>query len=181
MLEITIPGTEFYDEEKEEFMTTTGRKIQMEHSLVSISKWESKWHRPFMKDGPKNVEELADYYRCMTLTKNVDPVIFYSISGETKDTIDAYINDKMTASWFSEKTKGRGSREIITSEVIYSWMVSLGIPFECEKWHINRLMVLIHMCSLDQNGGGKKMSRKDIYSQNRALNAARRQKLGTRG
>ena len=87
----------------------------------------------------------------------------------------------MTASWFSDKAKGRGSREIITSEVIYSWMVSLGIPFECEKWHINRLMVLIHMCSLDQNGGGKKMSRKDIYSQNRALNAARRQKLGTRG
>lgn len=181
MLEITIPGTEFYDEAREEFVCTAGRVIQMEHSLVSISKWESKWHRPFLKDGPKNLEELADYYRCMTITKNVDPLIFLSISGETKGKIDAYIQDKMTASWFNDKTQGRTSREIVTSEVIYSWMVSLGIPFECEKWHINRLMVLIHMCSLDQSGGGKKMSKKDIFSQNRALNAARRHKLGTRG
>lgn len=180
MLELVVPGVEFYDERTNTFLLTDDTTIVMEHSLLSISKWESKYHRSFMNDGPKNEEEIAYYFRCMTINKNVDPCIFSAIRGDLRQQVFEYMNDKMTATTFSDRDDKKRNREIITSEVIYSWMVSLNIPFECEKWHINRLMVLVKKCSLD-NAGDNKMSRKDILTQNRILNEARRKSLGTKG
>lgn len=175
MLEIKIPEEEYFDEINQEFVSFPGT-LHLEHSLISLSKWEMKYKRPFMTNGPATRKERLDYYRFMCLDRNIHPVAFYALGKDEEDRIRDYMNDSMTASWFSDLNRRR-SREIITNEVIYSWMVALGIPFECEKWHLNRLMVLIRMCSEDE----QKMSKNDIYEQNRALNAARRAKLGTRG
>lgn len=179
MLEITIPGTEFYDEEKEEFITTTGRKIQMEHSLVSISKWESKWHKSFISSTDKTTAEVFDYIKCMTLTSNVNPTVYACLTDENLKQINDYIDDSMTATHFpNEKTVG--ARETITSELIYYWMIVNNIPFECQKWHLNRLLALIKVCAM-KNRPPKKMSEQEILSRNAELNAERRKKLNTKG
>lgn len=180
MIEVVIPRQEYFDEQTGAFFSEDERTLRLEHSLLSLSKWEMAYKRPFMTNGPKTRGELTDYYRFMCLERDVKREIFYSISIDDEKRIQDYINDSMTASWFPKNSQNGRSREIITNEVIYSWMVSLQIPFECEKWHLNRLMVLIRICSQDQ-GGGKKMSKGDILKQNRALNAARRAKLGTKG
>lgn len=183
MLEITIPDSEYFDESRGAFNSVKGQKIKIEHSLVSISKWESKWHKPFLANNiPKTFEEQIDYIRCMTITQNVDPDIYYFIPESEMDRISAYLENPMTATWFSNrngKSSGHG-REIITSEIIYWEMIEFGIPYEFEKWHINRLLTLIRVCS-EKNSSGKKMSKKDIYKQNKALNAARRKQYGSKG
>lgn len=183
MLEITIPSTEYYDDKNSCFMQTKEQKLKLEHSLVSLSKWESKWHKPFLSTSKKQrhtYEETIDYIRCMTITQNVNPDIYYALTESNMKEVEDYIANPMTATWFSNKRQSPPSRKIITSEVIYYWMVEEGIPFECEKWHLNRLMTLIKVCS-EERSGGKKMSQKDIYRQNRALNAARRKQHNTRG
>ena len=180
MLTITVPATEEYDDVREEFIETDEQTLTLEHSLVSISKWESKWHKPFLSKEDKTMEETIDYVRCMTLTKNVDPNVYYALTPENIETIQKYIEDPMTATWFSDKHRGPKNREIITSELIYYWMTALQIPFECQKWHLNRLMTLIQVCSI-KNQPSKKMSKKEAMSQQRALNAARRAKSGSAG
>lgn len=180
MLTITIPATEEYDDAREEFISTEEQTLTLEHSLVSISKWESKWHKPFLSKDEKTREETIDYIRCMTLTKNVDPNVYYALTSDNIKEINDYIEDPMTATWFSDKHKGPKSREIITSELIYYWMTALQIPFECQKWHINRLMTLIQICSI-KSQPPKKMGKKEAMSQQRALNAARRAKSGSLG
>lgn len=180
MLTITVPAMEEYDDAREEFIETQEQTLSLEHSLVSISKWESKWHKPFLSKEDKTAEETIDYIRCMTLTKNVDPNVYYAMTPDIIKQINDYIGDPMTATWFSDKQKGPKSREIITSELIYYWMVALQIPFECQKWHLNRLMTLIQVCSI-KNQPKKKMSKKDAMNQQRALNAARRAKSGSMG
>ena len=178
MLEITIPGQELWDEEKEEFVTTKAATIRLEHSLISLSKWESKWHKPFLKKDKKTVEETTDYIRCMTLTQNVDPDVYEHITQDILDKVVAYIEDTMTATWFSSDDKP--GNEIITAEIIYYQMIALNIPFECQKWHLNRLLTLIKVCVL-KNTPEKKLSPKELAKRNSAINAARRKAMKSKG
>lgn len=182
MLDITIPSTEYFDDRNNCFIQTREQKLRLEHSLVSLSKWESKWHKPFLSINAENRtwKETVDYVRCMTITQNVDPDIYYALTDDNIKEIEKYISDPMSATWFSNKNNARPSRQVVTSEIIYYWMIKQDIPFECEKWHLNRLMALIRVCN-EMDSGGKKMSKKDIYRQNRALNAARKKKYNTRG
>lgn len=180
MLSITIPAVEYYDELNEIFVQVTEQKLQLEHSLVSVSKWEQKWHKPFLTKDRRTREENADYVRCMTLTQNVDPRVYMGIPDKIMDRIMEYIDDPMTATWFPEEKNTTINRETVTNEIIYYWMIALDIPMECQKWHLNRLITLIRVCNA-KNKPTKKMSRKDILAQNRAVNEARRKALGTRG
>ena len=179
MLQITIPATETWDESKQEFNHTKERTLQLEHSLVSLSKWEAKWCKPFLSKKDKTYEETIDYIRCMTITQNVDSDIYYCLSNENLEQINNYINSPMTATFFSN-TNSSVTREIITSEIIYYWMIALNIPFECKKWHLNRLLTLIRVCEI-KNAPPKKRSPQEIMSQNAALNAARRAELNSKG
>ena len=181
MLLIHIPGSEKFDESKNEFIYTKDTTIQLEHSLVSLSKWESKWHKPFYHPTNKKTnEEVLDYVRCMTLTKNVKPETYFALTNENVDQIQEYINDPMTATTFGADQQTTPNREIITAELIYYWMISYNIPVEFEKWHLNKLLALIKVCSI-KNSKPKKMTKRQIMNQNAALNAARRQKLKSKG
>lgn len=182
MLQVAIPSSEFYDEVTGEFVSTKAQVLQLEHSLVSISKWESKWKKAFLSQDQKTNEEWIDYIRCMTLTQNVNPLVYYCIPNDTLKKIFEYINDPMTATVINEyKPPGQArKKEVITSEVIYYWMVALQIPFECQKWPLNRLITLVRICEI-KNTPPKKMSKHDIMSRNSSLNAARRAALGTKG
>ena len=180
MLTITIPETELWDETREEYIYTKRQTLQLEHSLVSISKWEGKWCKPFLSSNDKTLEETIDYVKCMTVTPNVKPEIYRCLSSENIEDINKYIAAPMTATWFSEDKTARPSREVITSEIIYYWMIALNIPFECQKWHLNRLLTLIKVCDR-KNQPPKKMGKNAIMSRNAALNAARRKKTGSKG
>lgn len=180
MLQIIIPTTELFDEQTNEFVVVKGQKLQLEHSLVSISKWESKWNKVFLDKQPKTVEETIDYIKCMTLTPNVSPLVYKCVTNANIQEINKYIEAPMTATYFSENQKGRGSREKVTSELIYYWMIALQIPFECQKWHLNRLLTLIRICNI-KNAPPKKMSKRQIMSRNAALNAARRKQYNSTG
>ena len=180
MLQITIPAVEQWDENKQEFVYTKEQKLQLEHSLVSLSKWESKWCKAFLTKQDKSIEETLDYIRCMTLTQNVNPEIYNYLTNGNIDKVNRYIEAPMTATYFSEDKNGKTSREQITAELIYYWMISLNIPFECQKWHLNRLLTLIKVCNI-KNTPPKKRSKKEIMSRNAALNAARREQLNTKG
>lgn len=178
MLTVVVPSIELFDEKTYEFFNIKETVLQLEHSLLSISKWESTWKKPFLSKEQKSDEETADYIRCMSLTKNVDPIVYKHIPYNEYRRIIEYIEDEMTATTFSNVQKN--SNEIITSEIIYYDMIALNIPFSCEKWHLNRLLTLIRVCNL-KNQPDKKMGKKDVYKQNRALNAARRSKIRSRG
>jgi len=180
MLEILIPGQELYDEEKQEFVTTKSQHIQLEHSLVSLSKWESKWHKPFLGKEDKTNEEIIDYIRCMTITQNVKPDTYIYLSSEIFDRITEYINAPMTATWFNDRENARHSREVITAEIIYYWMIVQNIPMECQKWHLNRLLTLIRVCNI-KNSPPAKRGKKEMISERKALNESRRQQLNTKG
>ena len=180
MLHIVIPAAEIYDQEQNLFIQVKEKSLSLEHSLVSISKWESKWQKPFLsKDQEKTKEEVIDYIRCMTLTQNVDPNDYYRLTKKEFDQIRDYIDSPMTATTFSDKERG-GSKKVITAEIIYYWMIALNIPFECQKWHLNRLLTLIKVCNI-KNAPPKKMSKAEMAKRNRSLNAARRKKLNTTG
>ena len=181
MLQITIRPFELWDEVKQEFISyKKAQVLQLEHSLISISKWEQKWHKAFLSKNDKTYEETIYYIQCMTLTQNVDPISYYFISDDDMNRINEYISDSMTATFFMEDKKPAGSSEVVTSELIYYWMIALGIPFECQKWHLNRLLTLIKVCQI-KNAPPKKRSKRDIMAQNAALNAARRKRLNTKG
>lgn len=180
MLQITIPAGEQWDEEKQEFLVTKKQILTLEHSLVSLSKWESKWRKPFLSKTPKTREEELDYVKCMTITQNVDPAVYNFITNENMKQINEYIDSPMTAAWFSEEEKRKHSNEQITSETIYYWMIALNIPFECQKWHLNRLLTLIRFCNA-KNTPPKKKSMRDIMSRNAAINAANKKKYNTKG
>lgn len=183
MLTITIKGKRSYNQKTKEFIYGKDTTLSLEHSLVSISKWEGKWHKPFISKDPKTPEETIDYIKCMTITQNVDPAVYSNLTKENVDAINAYIENPMTATWFNEQKGGGPSRrnsETITSELIYYWMVALQIPFECQRWHLNRLLVLIRICNI-KNQPSKKASKQDTLRRNAELNAARRKKLNTKG
>lgn len=179
MLTITIPAMELFNDSTQEFITVKEQKLQLEHSLVSVSKWESKWNKPFLSKDDKTVEETIDYIKCMTITQNVDPLVYNRLTNSNITEINKYIDSSMTATTFNN-SNDRRSREIITSEIIYYWMISLNIPMECQKWHLNRLLTLIRVCNV-KNAPPKKMSNKELMSRNAALNAARMKKFNTTG
>lgn len=182
MLRIEIPiGPEYWDEAKMEFVGPEVQVLELEHSLLSLSKWESKWCKAFLTKQEKTAEETIDYIKCMTLTENVDPEVYNHLTMKNIEQINAYIEAPMTATVFYEdKNKGKTSRETTTAELIYYWMIALNIPFECQEWHLNRLLTLIRVCNI-KNEPPKKMSKRDIMSRNAALNAARRKQLNSKG
>lgn len=180
MLKIIVPAAEFWDEINEEFIYKKEQTLQLEHSLVSLSKWESKWNKAFLGKQEKTDEEIRDYIRCMTLTQNVDPEVYTRLSVENYTAINAYIEAPMTATYFSEDAQTKGNREVVTSELIYYWMISYNIPVEFQKWHLNRLLTLIRVCNI-KNAPPKKRSKREIMKRNAALNAARRKSLGSMG
>lgn len=181
MLELRIPlGPEEWDSQKEVFVAPKYKTLQLEHSLVSLSKWESKWRKPFMSNKNLTTEETIDYIKCMTITQNVPKEVYDHITNQNVEEVSAYITAPMTATWFSDNDKRKHSREIITSELIYFWMISLNIPIKCEKWHLNRLLTLIKVCNI-KNAPSKKMSKRATASKYASLNAARRQQLNSKG
>ena len=181
MLEIRIDGKEFWNQEKEEFVNTKGITLRLEHSLISISKWEAKYKRPFLSDGPKTLQETYDYIAFMSLDRNVSMTELEGITEEDYKKILDYIHDPMTATKISNNAKNKqSSNHVLTSEEIYYDMTALNIPFECEKWHLNRLLTLIQIASI-KNEPPKKMSKGEIYRQNAELNRARRAKYHSRG
>ncbi|HAQ03006.1 TPA: hypothetical protein DCQ22_03895 [Candidatus Nomurabacteria bacterium] len=179
MLKITIPDGEGFNEETNEFTILKGHEIQLEHSLVSLSKWESVWKKPFLTKNDKSTEESIDYIRCMTITQNVDPKVYSLITQTEIDKVKDYIADSMTATTFTTDNH-KINREIITAEVIYYWMIALDVPFECQKWHLNRLLTLINVCNI-KNQPIKKGNKQTILNQQRELNKTRRAQLNTTG
>lgn len=180
MLEIVVPETELYDEKNEEFISIKEHTLQLEHSLISISKWESKWRKPFMeKKPPKTPEQFLDYIKCMTINRNVNPLVYNSLTQKNLEDITNYIEKSQSATWFNDIDSDR-SREIITSEIVYYWMIKANIPFECARWHFSRLITLIRIFSIKE-GPQKKMSKSEILARNRALNEQRRAELNSKG
>ena len=182
MLRVTIPKSEFFDERTSEFIYIEETTIVLEHSLVSLSKWEGKWLKPFNDGKKKTVEEMIDYIRCMTITQNVNPLVYLGINDQIIDQVTEYINAPMTATTFRslKDDKRKGKKDIITAEIIYYWMFSYGISTECQKWHLNRLLTLIRVFNV-KNAPQKKLKGKEAVRHNRKLNEARRKQLGTRG
>lgn len=172
---------EAYDESTGKFITVKKQTLVLKHTLVSISKWESIFKKPFISDKQMSIEELQEYIKCMTLTQNVDPNVYKVIPNDILNEIVMYMNDPMSATWFSDNApKQAKTGEVVTSELVYYWMTALNIPMACEKWHFNRLMTLIRIAG-EKNQPPKKMSKNDILKQNRALNAKRRAKMRSRG
>jgi hypothetical protein len=180
MLTLIIAGEEVFNEAESTFETVNDVRIDFEHSLVSVSKWESKHQKPFLSSGVKSSEEIFDYLKAMVLTPDVDLDVLYKCSQKELDTIQEYIDSSQSATTFGTMPERRGPGEVITSELIYYWIVSFNIPFECQYWHLNRLFSLIRICNI-KNSKPKKVSRMELAQRNRELNAARKAKLGTSG
>lgn len=178
MFELEIKDVEFYDEKSNRFFTVKGGILVLEHSLVSVSKWESKWKKPFISKTKLSRVESIDYIKCMTINQNAPDRLFTILSEDNFNSVVAYIDDPMTATTFYERGPGGGSTTV-TSELIYYWMIVHNIPMECQKWHLNRLLTLIRVCNLKSQN--KKMSKKEVLSNNRALNEQRRRQMGSRG
>lgn len=181
MLTIVVGATEAYDESSETFKAEGGFELQLEHSLDSLSKWESKYEKPFLNDREKSPEEALDYIRCMVVTQNPPEGFLEKLSKENFEQINAYINQKMTATWFSDSTpQTKKNNETITAELVYYWMSVFQIDWEAQYWHLNRLFTLIRICSIKQDKP-KKMSRAEAAQRQRELNARRKAELGTKG
>lgn len=179
---VTIPDQEGWDSEKEEFINIKGCTIRMKHSLLSISKWEMKWKKPFLKPGYQMTEEeTVDYYKCMTITQNVDPGVYEFISPLDKRRIADYISTPLSA-YSPVNKKGGGSKKPIVSERLYFWMTAYNIPSSYEKWHLSRLINLLEIAAEENSPDkSKKMPTGEIYRQNHELNQMRRKAMHTRG
>ena len=178
MLRVEVVMREWYNEETDEISSET-YTLDLEHSLLSLSKWEEKYERPFLKDDDKTPEEMLDYYKFMALSDEVPDEVFYSLGLSDLKTINEYIGSRRTATWFSDKN-GKPTKEVITSELVYYWIFSYNIPIECEQWFLNRLFTLVKVFSV-KNSPPKKKSQSEIAAENRALNAQRKAKLKTKG
>lgn len=179
MLELIIPAYDLFNDELQEFISGSETRILLEHSLVSISKWESKWEKPFMTSNTKTDVEVLDYIKCMTLNDDVPDSAYMFIDNKQYEAINKYISSPMTATTITD-TSTKRSKEIMTSEVLYYYMIACNIPMECEKWHINRLMTLIQVCNV-KNDTGKKRPVNEVLKSNAELNAERKRKMNTKG
>lgn len=180
MLLLSLPAVRFFNEETEEYVSLKPVQLRLEHSLISVSKWESKWHKSYLSATSFTKEEFVDYVRCMAMDSGLEvPLLARRLTVKDVEKIRAYIRDPMTATTFSKRNDTRRKQSIITSEIVYYWMISYGIPIECEKWHLNRLLTLVEVCSLKQNS--QKMSKMDAARMRASANEARRKKLGTKG
>lgn len=180
MLRIVVKGEEFFDEETSAFINFDDVVLDLEHSLISLSKWESKFQKPFLSSGDKTNEEVYGYVKAMVLTPSFPEDAIHRLSVQNIKEINEYIDSKQSATTFGEMPKPPGRAETITSELIYYWMVGFNIPWEAETWHLNRLFALIRICNIKQSKP-KKMSRSEVAARNRELNAARRAQLGSTG
>lgn len=181
MLQLVVPlGPECWDEKKEEFVEPKTTVLQLEHSLISLSKWEAKWCKAFLSKKELSAEEIMDYIRCMTVTSNVKPEVYDYLTTDNIDEIVTYIYAPMTATTVRDNHRSKINNEIVTSELIYNWMIELQIPFECQRWHLNRLMTLIKV-RIAKTTKPKPMSKSEIMRNNAALNAARRKRLNSKG
>lgn len=182
MLTVTIPKTELFNDETQRFINIEATTLVLEHSLVSLSKWEQTWEKPFLGREKHTTEETLDYIRCMTLSpENPPEQIYNALTSDLMKQITAYIDRKMTATWFSEVPGQKRNTDIITSEVIYYWMVSLQIDWQAQYWHLNRLLTLIRVINVKNDPKKKLMPQRDQLAQQRALNEERRKKFGTKG
>lgn len=185
MIQITVPKSEYYDQAKEIFYSVDKPvTIQLEHSLISLQKWESKWNKPFLVKTEKTAEESIDYLRCMCLTPNVKDDVFYCIPPSEMTRLSEYIDSPMTATTFAEDKipggGGKGKKQIVTAELIYYWMISYNIPSEYRKWHLNQLITLIRVFN-EENKPKKKKSRNQLLAEHRALNEANKLRYHTHG
>ena len=180
MLRIIIPDVELWDEGEQLFILKKGQNIQLEHSLVSISKWESKWNKAFLGKKEKTFDETIDYIKCMTITQNVRQEVYDNLTYKNIEEINKYITAPMTATYFAEDKSTMNNSETVTAELIYYWMIALNVPFECQKWHLNRLLALINVCNM-KSQPQKKRSSKEIMARNAKLNEERRKRLNTSG
>ena len=181
MLLIDIPETELFDESTDRFITIKAQTLKLEHSLISISKWESRWNKPFLKEDNKTPEQIRDYIRCMSLVPLQDDNVVLALNSKSIEKIINYIEAPMTATTVAFlDDKKPVKKEILTSELIYYYMIQAQVPFECEKWHINRLFALLKVCSA-KSSEKQKANTKTAAKSQAALNAARRSKLKSRG
>lgn len=186
MLKLTIPGIENWDTKNQEFVYTDSVELELEHSLVSLSKWEEEFEKPFLSSESKSTEETLGYIRSMTLTRDLDPEVYQRLTDTHIHQVNEYIGAKKTATWFSEQGTPTGPkrREIVTSEIIYNWMLNLNIPFDRETWHLNRLITFIRVANEKNAAKDKKankMSPREVAQRNREINERRLAELGTSG
>ena len=182
-LTLTVPEQELFDDRTGRFIQTKKTVLQLEHSLLSIRKWESKWHKPYLSKMRKTDAETIDYLRCMCLTKDVGQNVFYALASDPKlmKQIMDYINDPMTATTLHRRGNQTPSKDIITSVLVYFWMSNYGIPFECERWHFNYLMALIETAAIKNNPPKKGKFSSSMAKERSALNAQRRAKYNSLG
>lgn len=180
MLTIVVPGVEYFDEKTEQFLNLSEVTLSLEHSLVSLSKWESIFEKPFIGPEEKTTEETIGYIKAMNKSEDTPTDVYSRLTNENFKQVNEYIDAKMSATWFSDKAQGR-SREVITSELIYYWMITYNIPVEFQHWHLNRLFTLIKVCNAKNAPEKKKMSRQELAQRNRDLNAQRKAQLNTSG
>lgn len=180
MLTILVGITEMFDEKKQEFVVRGGFRLELEHSLLSLSKWEMEHEKAFLGKEAKTPEEVLSYIKAMALSPDVPPEVFDQLSEDNFTAINAYIERKMTATWFAESGQPPRTSEPVTSDLIYYWLTAFNIPFECETWNLNRLFTLIRICNV-KSAKPKKMSRSQIAARNRELNEQRKKQFGTTG
>lgn len=180
MLTLAIGGKEYFDESQMRFITPEKVVVHLEHCLKALARWESKWNISFLSAKSLTREQQIDYYWCMDITESVNRDAFLYLTKDQEHQIEEYINQKMTATTITRRGPHPPSRKIVTAEVIYCWMIQQGIPFECDTWHLNRLMMLIEVC-MAESGPQKKMGMREQMEQQRALNAARLKQFKTRG
>lgn len=181
MLRLIVEEEELYDEIKETFSSVEGFVLELEHSLFSLSKWESEFQKSFLANSDKTTDEVVGYIRAMIISPGFSQEVISRLTQQHLDQINDYIESKQSATTFGHLPEHKGRNEIITSELIYYWMVAFNIPFECEHWHLNRLFSLIRICNIKQSKPGKKMPRNEIAARHRELNAQRRAQIGTTG
>lgn len=180
MLTVIVPGVDSFDEATEMFISSPEVTLELEHSLVSLSKWESLWEKPFLGRTAKTDEETLSYIEMMCRTPDVPPDVFHRLPQSVIQQINTYLNAKMTATWFYDDPNKKSNNEVITAEVLYSWMVQFGIPIDCDTWHLSRLLTLIRVRG-EQMSPPKKMTQREILARNRRLNEQRRQQYQTAG
>lgn len=182
MLELHLPETEFFDRANSKIIRVPEVTLHLKHSLLTLSKWETIWEIPFLGEGKKTTEQLYSYVNIMA-GGDLDELTLSRLTSEHYEKLNAYLSSKQSATWFSESPNQRRSTQTVTSELIYFWMTTYNIPFECENWPFPRLMNLIRIASIknDPDAGKKKRNKSQMLSERAMLNKKRREQYGTTG